>query len=354
MILYASNHVISLDWRRKGVAMYMLKELNFKMFKEFPVILEIDKLREPPSDVIYDPNLLTGDGETIIGSGTNWDEIILAPGDVVYLRQSNKAEGNPVEKYPDDDGFKYFRVKVKSRVETKKRGTPLRFAQLTGNPDLDCIIRLRRRLEVSQGELASMLGLSYMAVGGWERGNWKPSGSSRKLLEELDAKTSEIFEKFKVALHCLINFGQEYGWNMDTKALINAVVMADVNALLFLGKIITGTKLVKAPGGPVPKGFTQAIRELIEEGKIEAKENLDSEAVGYYQALEVPCEYKLTDDELHLLYKLGGAYGDKNHSRCYSALKNNEVWEKAALGDVIPHEAYIPEDRRSKIKKLDT
>lgn len=47
------------------------------------------------------------------------------------------------------------------------------------------IVRLRRSLGVSQGVLASMLGVKRVSVAAWEQGVRTPQGPARRLLELL-------------------------------------------------------------------------------------------------------------------------------------------------------------------------
>jgi DNA-binding transcriptional regulator YiaG len=47
------------------------------------------------------------------------------------------------------------------------------------------IKKLRKRLKITQGELATLVGVSTSAVGSWEYGNAKPEGHNREALVAL-------------------------------------------------------------------------------------------------------------------------------------------------------------------------
>jgi len=47
------------------------------------------------------------------------------------------------------------------------------------------IQKLRRRLKLTQGELAKLVGVSVVAVGSWEAGRSRPQGSRRAALVAL-------------------------------------------------------------------------------------------------------------------------------------------------------------------------
>lgn len=53
------------------------------------------------------------------------------------------------------------------------------------------IVALRRRLQVSQAVMASLLNTSVSTVRKWEQGDKQPSGPSLKLLDLLDRKGLE-------------------------------------------------------------------------------------------------------------------------------------------------------------------
>jgi transcriptional regulator with XRE-family HTH domain len=82
---------------------------------------------------------------------------------------------------------------------SKKMGPPISSPELTGDPDRDRIIALRRRLGVSRKEFGERIGVTEGAVRGWENGTWRPSGPALKLLEMLERddgrKILEILER---------------------------------------------------------------------------------------------------------------------------------------------------------------
>ena len=55
------------------------------------------------------------------------------------------------------------------------------------------IISLRKKFSLSQAALASIFNISVSTVQKWERGNKKPAGASRKLLDIIERKGLEAF-----------------------------------------------------------------------------------------------------------------------------------------------------------------
>lgn len=53
------------------------------------------------------------------------------------------------------------------------------------------IISLRKRLKLSQAALASLFNISPSTVQKWERGNKRPTGASKKLLNIIERKGIE-------------------------------------------------------------------------------------------------------------------------------------------------------------------
>jgi len=69
----------------------------------------------------------------------------------------------------------------------RSMGAPLRFPDPTGDPDRDRIIKLRRRLNLSQADLGKQLyGLSEGTIRAWESGRSKPSGGALEFLEYIE------------------------------------------------------------------------------------------------------------------------------------------------------------------------
>ncbi|MBW1650518.1 MAG: helix-turn-helix domain-containing protein [Deltaproteobacteria bacterium] len=55
------------------------------------------------------------------------------------------------------------------------------------------IIFIRKKFRLSQAALASIFNISPSTVQKWERGNKKPTGSSKKLLDIIERKGMEAF-----------------------------------------------------------------------------------------------------------------------------------------------------------------
>ena len=54
---------------------------------------------------------------------------------------------------------------------------------------------LRKKLLVSQMELAEMLGVSFATVNRWERGRYEPSYQAKRKLRELFKKNGIVLEE---------------------------------------------------------------------------------------------------------------------------------------------------------------
>jgi putative transcriptional regulator len=54
---------------------------------------------------------------------------------------------------------------------------------------------LRKKLLVSQMELAEMLGVSFATVNRWERGRYEPSYKAKRKLRELFKKNGIVLEE---------------------------------------------------------------------------------------------------------------------------------------------------------------
>jgi len=56
----------------------------------------------------------------------------------------------------------------------------------------DKIVSLRKKFKLSQAALASIFNISPSTVQKWERGNKKPTGASKKLLDIIERKGIEV------------------------------------------------------------------------------------------------------------------------------------------------------------------
>jgi transcriptional regulator with XRE-family HTH domain len=72
-------------------------------------------------------------------------------------------------------------------------GAPIHLLALTGNPDRDRIITLRRKLKLSQVALGKLLGVSGNAVKDWELGRRNPSQPVLKVLEKIEREKAKQF-----------------------------------------------------------------------------------------------------------------------------------------------------------------
>lgn len=61
----------------------------------------------------------------------------------------------------------------------------------------DAIIKLRVKLNISQMELASLLGVSFSSVNRWEKGKFMPTVLAKEKLKELFIENSIKLEEIK-------------------------------------------------------------------------------------------------------------------------------------------------------------
>lgn len=62
-----------------------------------------------------------------------------------------------------------------------------------GEYDPENIVAIRKKFRLSQAALASLFNISLSTVQKWERGNKKPTGASKKLLDLIERKGIEVF-----------------------------------------------------------------------------------------------------------------------------------------------------------------
>ena len=87
-------------------------------------------------------------------------------------------------------------------MSEKKMGAPLRFPALSGDPIRDRVIKLRRRLGISQAALGARLGVTDAAVGQWEKGERIPSAMALNMIgviEDIERQERETKKAIKAA-----------------------------------------------------------------------------------------------------------------------------------------------------------
>jgi len=57
----------------------------------------------------------------------------------------------------------------------------------------DAIVRLRAKLNISQTELAELLGVSFTSINRWENGKYEPTKIAK-------IKLQELFQKYNIKL----------------------------------------------------------------------------------------------------------------------------------------------------------
>lgn len=57
----------------------------------------------------------------------------------------------------------------------------------------DAIVRLRAKLNISQTELAELLGVSFTSINRWENGKYEPTKIAK-------IKLQELFQKYSIKL----------------------------------------------------------------------------------------------------------------------------------------------------------
>lgn len=91
-----------------------------------------------------------------------------------------------VRRLADDiiEGLREAAAFEEGRITLTARTVRLPTPKLVSAED---VLRIRRRLGVSQAVLGVLLGVKRMSVAAWEQGKRRPHGPARRLLELLDA-----------------------------------------------------------------------------------------------------------------------------------------------------------------------
>ena len=72
-------------------------------------------------------------------------------------------------------------------------------AKITYYPDLD-VKGIRRKLELSQSQFSTLLGISVGTLRGWEQGRRKPHGPSQVLLKIVEEHPEVVLEVNRIPL----------------------------------------------------------------------------------------------------------------------------------------------------------
>jgi len=78
-------------------------------------------------------------------------------------------------------------------------------------------------------------------------------------------------EKLKQVLHFIIHLANQHNWPLGAVKLTKSVVFSELTSLYWHYKPITGVKVVKAPRGPVPDGYAEALGQLAVDGLIKIR-----------------------------------------------------------------------------------
>jgi len=143
-------------------------------------------------------------------------------------------------------------------------------------------------------------------------------------------------QKFKALLHyvCSVCPPDQVG---RTK-LNKAAFFSDMKWYLKTGAPLTGEVYLKQSHGPIARHMLSALRELVDEGKLEVKQ------VDYYGFSKF--EYHLresvdassfSDDQRQIIDEVAEFVCMKNTARSISDLSHNETWRVAEPGEELPY-----------------
>jgi hypothetical protein len=152
-------------------------------------------------------------------------------------------------------------------------------------------------------------------------------------------------DKLGQALHFIISYAEKNGLELGAVKLTKTLVFSEVASLYLQGRSITGVKIVKAPQGPVPDGYKEALKRLEAEGKIKVTESDQFHEPTVYQS---PCEPDLSGfsvSDLKIISDLTATCCNDYTAKALSRETHNHFWEMVGMGQEIPLSAYLwPED----------
>ena len=152
-------------------------------------------------------------------------------------------------------------------------------------------------------------------------------------------------DKLAQALHFIISYAEKNGLDLGAVKLTKSLVMSEAASLYLQGRTITDAKIVKAPQGPVPDGYKDALKRLEAEGKIKVTESDRLYEPTVYNSRQEPDMSGFTDKDLKIISALAETCCNDFTAKALSKGTHNRFWEMVDMGKEIPLAAYLePED----------
>ncbi len=98
----------------------------------------------------------------------------------------------------------------------------------------DKVKYVRRRLNLSQNELAQKLGVDYCTVNKWENGKYKPQPEKERIFNNLCEECNINFNELTSAVTELESLGTELSVLEEQKALIQEQIKQTIDKIALL------------------------------------------------------------------------------------------------------------------------
>ena len=152
-------------------------------------------------------------------------------------------------------------------------------------------------------------------------------------------------DKLAQALHLIIFYAEKNGLELGAVKLTKSLVMSEAASLYLQGRPITGVKIVKAPQGPVPDGYKEALARLEAAGLIKITESEEHYEPTLYNSLREPDMSGFDKMDLKIISDLAATCCNEYTAKALSRETHNRFWEMVDMGKEIPLAAYLwPED----------
>ena len=152
-------------------------------------------------------------------------------------------------------------------------------------------------------------------------------------------------DKLAQALHIIIHEAEKHAWPLGAVKLTKSLVMSEAASLYSRGRPIVGVKIVKAPQGPVPDGYKEALMRLEAAGRIKIIESDQLYEPTIYQSLCEPDLAEFSERDREIISTLTPTCCNEYTAKALSSLTHNHFWEIVDMGEEIPLAAYLwPED----------
>lgn len=142
-------------------------------------------------------------------------------------------------------------------------------------------------------------------------------------------------EKLKALVHFIVHECRDDPGRLGAIRLNKALWFTDMWAYQETGRPVTGARYVKRKMGPVPKAILPALRELVNEGKIEIRDRVNYYEAQKYVSLMEPDVRPFSESDLEDTRFAVGFVCD-NTTSDISSMTHDEVWRAAMEGEVIP------------------